>query len=145
MTKFPLRQIFFLHCHRRRSMVRLIPLLKRVFFCPKIQRKAPSCIFPAARLPNFLLRFRRGRRPRRPVRFSSKGRDISRSGATSFCPRRQKDAKTPPKAHGLWNSFRPLAITAQKGPTTNRLYFYPRCRSHAPRGWRAMTGSGTRR
>ncbi len=48
-------------------MVRLIPLLKRVFFCPKIQREAPSCISPAARLPKFLLRFRRGRRPRRPV------------------------------------------------------------------------------
>ena len=49
MTKFPLRQIFFLHCHRRRSMVRLIPLLKRVFFCPKIQRKVlgkPSPAYP---------------------------------------------------------------------------------------------------
>ena len=79
---------------------------------------------------------RRGRRPRRPASFffHAYGGDISRSGATSFCPRRQKDAKTPPKTHGLWNSFRPLAITAQKSPTTNRLYFYPRCRSHAPRG-----------
>ncbi len=79
---------------------------------------------------------RRGRRPRQPASFffHAYGGDISRSGATSFCPRRQKDAKTPPKTHGLWNSFRPLAITAQKGPTTNRLYFYPRCRSHAPRG-----------
>ena len=79
---------------------------------------------------------RRGRRPRRPASFffHAYGGDISRSGATSFCPRRQKDAKTPPKTHGLWNSFRPLAITAQKGPTTNRLYFYPRCRSHAPHG-----------
>ena len=78
---------------------------------------------------------RRGRRPRRPASFffHAYGGDISRSGATSFCPRRQKDAKTPPKTHGLWNSFRPLAITAQKGPTTNRLYFYPRCRSRAPR------------
>ena len=49
MTKFSLRQNFFLHCHRRRSMVRLIPLLKRVFFCPKIQREAlgrPSPAYP---------------------------------------------------------------------------------------------------
>ena len=47
MTKFPLRQNFFLHCHRRRSMVRLIPLLKRVFFCPKIQREALGKLSPA--------------------------------------------------------------------------------------------------
>ena len=99
-----------------------------------------AIIVPASahhRIPaHFRLSLRRGRRPRRPASFffHAYGGDISRSGATSFCPRRQKDAKTPPKTHGLWNSFRPLAITAQKGPTTNRLYFYPRCRSHAPRG-----------
>ena len=65
MTKFSLRQNFFLHCHCRRSMVRLIPLLKRVFFCPKIQREAlgkPSPAYPrrpatASRL--FLARDRR--------------------------------------------------------------------------------------
>ena len=88
---------------------------------------------------------RRGRRPRRPASFffHAYGGDISRSGATSFCPRRQKDAKTPPKTHGLWNSFRPLAITAQKGPTTNRLYFYPRCRSHVPQDSAASYRRGT--
>ena len=75
--------------------------------------------------------------------FYASGGDISRSGATSFCPRRQKDAKTPPKTHGLWNSFRPLAITAQKGPTTNRLYFYPRCRSHVPQDSAASYRRGT--
>ena len=75
--------------------------------------------------------------------FYASGGDISRSGATSFCPRRQKDAKTPPKTHGLWNSFRPLAITAQKGPTTNRLYFYPRCRSHVPQCSAASYRRGT--
>ena len=88
---------------------------------------------------------RRGRRPRRPAHVSSMsptGR-VSRSGATSFCPRRQKDAKTPPKTHGLWNFFRPLAITAQKGPTTNRLYFYPRCRSHVPQCSAASYRRGT--
>ena len=86
---------------------------------------------PPVVLPRLRSRTRRGRRPRRPASFffHASGGDISRSGATSFCPRRQKDAKTPPKTHGLWNSFRPLAITAQKSPTTNRLYFYPRCRS----------------
>ena len=58
----------------------------------------------------------RGRRPRRPVArfFHASGRDISRSGATSFCPRRQKDAKTPPKTHGLWNSFTPNVIRRKK-------------------------------
>ena len=88
---------------------------------------------------------RRGRRPRRPAHVSSMsptGR-VSRSGATPFCPRRQKDAKTPPKTHGLWNSFRPLAITAQKGPTTNRLYFCPRCRSHVPQDSAASYRRGT--
>ena len=75
--------------------------------------------------------------------FYASGGDISRSGATSFCPRRQKDAKTPPKTHGLWNSFRPLAITAQKSPTTNRLYFYPRCRSHVPQDSAASYRRGT--
>ena len=62
------------------------------------------------------LSLRRGRRPQRSVRFSSKGRDVSRSGATSFCPRRQKDAKTPPKTYGLWISFRLIATAVQKGP-----------------------------
>ena len=80
------------------------------------------------------LSLRRGGRPRRPVRFSSKGRDVSRSGATSFCPRRQKDAKTPPKTRGLWISFRPIATAVQKGSAVNRLYPRPRCRSRVPRG-----------
>ena len=101
-------------------------------------RRPASFLFHASGgdIPHPDGRTRRGRRPRRPASFffHAYGGDISRSGATSFCPRRQKDAKTPPKTHGLWNSFRPLAITAQKGPTTNRLYFYPRCRFHAPRG-----------
>ncbi len=50
---------------------------------------------------------RRGRRPRRPVArsFYASGGNISRSGATSFCPRRQKDAKTPPKTNGFWISL----------------------------------------
>ena len=62
------------------------------------------------------LSLRRGRRPRRPVArsFHASGRDIPRSGATSFCPRRQKDAKTPPKTHGLWNSFTPNVIRRKK-------------------------------
>ena len=100
-------------------------------------RRPASFLFHASGgdIPHPDGRTRRGRRPRRPASFffHAYGGDISRSGATSFCPRRQKDAKTPPKTHGLWNSFRPLAITAQKGPTTNRLYFYPRCRSRVPR------------
>ena len=83
--------------------------------------------------------FCRGRRPRRPASahlrilahsrlslrrggvlprpppifcflFFASGGDISRSGATPFCPRRQKGAKTPPKTHGLWNSFTPNVI-----------------------------------
>ena len=58
---------------------------------------------------------------------------MSRSGATSFCPRRQKDAKTPPKIHGLWNSFTPNVIR-RKRPIRNRLRSYPRCRFHVPRG-----------
>ena len=59
---------------------------------------------------------RRGRRPRQPASFffHAYGGDISRSGATSFCPRRQKDAKTPPKTHGLWNSFTPNVIRRKK-------------------------------
>ena len=55
-------------------------------------------------------------------------RDISRSGATAFCPRRQKAAKTPPKTNGFWNSFRPIAVAVQKGSAANRLCAYPRCR-----------------
>ena len=53
------------------------------------------------------LSLRRGRRPRRPVArsFYASGGNISRSGATSFCPRRQKDAKTPPKTNGFWISL----------------------------------------
>ena len=63
-------------------------------------------------------RTRRGRRPRRPASFlfHASGGDISRSGATSFCPRRQKDAKTPPKTDGFWISFHPIAAAPQKGP-----------------------------
>ena len=68
--------------------------------------------FPVMRIPVP----RRGRRSRRLVArsFHASGRDISRSGATSFCLRRQKDAKTPPKTHGLWNSFTPNVIRRKK-------------------------------
>ena len=49
-------------------MVRLIPLLKRVFFCSKIQRKAPSCISPAARSSAPHVTSRRGDPCGRPLR-----------------------------------------------------------------------------
>ena len=90
----------------------------------------------------------RGRRPRRPVArsFHASGRDISRSGATPFCPRRQKDAKTPPKTHGLWNSFTPNVIRRKKAhreslpllsplplPRTARVACYDRLRYSAIR------------
>ena len=63
-------------------------------------------------------RTRRGWRPRRPASFffHASGGDISRSGATSFCPRRQKDARTPPKTNGFWISFHPIAAAPQKVP-----------------------------
>ena len=38
--------------------------------------------------------------------------------------------RTPPKTNGFWISFCPFATAVQKGSTTNRLYSYPRCRSH---------------
>ena len=91
---------------------------------------------------------RRSRRSRRPVArsFHASGRDISRSGATSFCPRRQKDAKTPPKTHGLWNSFTPNVIRRKKAykesppllsplplPRTARVACYDRLRDSAIR------------
>ena len=98
------------------------------------------------------LSLRRGGRPRRPVRFSSKGRDVSRSGATSFCPRRQKDAKTPPKTHGLWNSFTPNVIRRKMAhkespprlsplplPRTARVACYDRLRDSAIRAAAAPT------
>ena len=69
-----------------------------------------------------------------------------RSGATSFCPRRQKDAKTPPKTHGLWNSFTPNVIRRKKAhresppllsplplPRTARVACYDRLRDSAIR------------
>ncbi len=61
---------------------------------------------------------RRGRRPRRPASFffHAYGGDISRSGATSFCPRRQKDAKTPPKTNGFWISLFRLQLHHKKVP-----------------------------
>ena len=64
------------------------------------------------------LSLRRGRRPRRPVArsFHASGGDISRSGATSFCPRRQKDAKTPPKTNGFWISPVRLRLRYKKVP-----------------------------
>ena len=91
---------------------------------------------------------RRGRRPRRPASFffHAYGGDISRSGATSFCSRRQKDAKTPPKTHGLWNSFTPNVIRRKKAhreslpllsplplPRTARVACYDRLRYSAIR------------
>ena len=94
------------------------------------------------------LSLRRGRRPRRPVArsFYASGGNISRSGATSFCPRRQKDAKTPPKTHGLWNSFTPNVIRRKKAhreslpllsplplPRTARVACYDRLRYSAIR------------
>ena len=80
---------------------------------------------------------RRGRRPRRPAHVSSMspaGRvprsrarvTFGRSGPLIFLflppaaiflsTAKEIWKRTPPKTHGLWNSFRPLAITAQKGP-----------------------------
>jgi len=50
------------------------------------------------------------------------GGNISRSGATSFCPRRQKDAKTPPKTNGFWISFCLIATAVQKGSASDSLY-----------------------
>ena len=97
---------------------------------------------------------RRGRRPRRPVArsFHASGGNISRSGATSFCPRRQKDAKTPPKTHGLWNSFTPNVIRRKKAhkeslpllsplplPRTARVACYDRLRYSAIRAAAAPT------
>ena len=97
---------------------------------------------------------RRGRRPRRPAHVSSMsptGR-VSRSGATPFCPRRQKDAKTPPKTHGLWNSFTPNVIRRKKAhkgsppllsppplPRTARVACYDRLRDSAIRAAAAPT------
>ena len=88
---------------------------------------------------------RRGRRPRRPASFffHAYGGDISRSGATSFCPRRQKDAKTPPKTNGFWISFCLIAAAVQKGSARNRLYFFSRCRSHVPQDSAASYRRGT--
>ena len=97
---------------------------------------------------------RRGRRPRRPAArsFHASGGNISRSGATSFCPRRQKDAKTPPKTHGLWNSFTPNVIRRKKAhkeslpllsplplPRTARVACYDRLRYSATRAAAAPT------
>ena len=70
-------------------------------------RRPASFLFHASggAIPHPDGRTRRGRRPRRPASarsFHASGGDISRSGATSFCPRRQKDAKTPPKTNGFW-------------------------------------------
>ena len=93
---------------------------------------SPRCRSHAPRGGALLRRSRRSRRPAARA-FHASGRDISRSGATSFCPRRQKDAKTPPKIHGLWNSFTPNVIR-RKRPIRNRLRSYPRCRFHVPRG-----------
>ena len=61
---------------------------------------------------------RRGRRPRRPAHVSSMsptGR-VPRSGATPFCPRRQKGAKTPPKTNGFWISLFRLQLHHKKVP-----------------------------
>ena len=83
-------------------------------------RRPASFLFHASggAIPHPDGRTRRGRRPRRPASFlfHASGGDISRSGATSFCPRRQKDAKTPPKTDGFWISFHPIAAAPQKGP-----------------------------
>jgi hypothetical protein len=50
------------------------------------------------------------------------GGNISRSGATSFCTQRQKDAKTPPKTNGFWISFCLIAAAVQKGSASDSLY-----------------------
>ncbi len=97
-----------------------IVYLPRFLSCTSFYRRLISLFF-APHLVRIFRRTpmdapRRGRRPRRPAArsFHASGRDISRSGATSFCPRRQKDAKTPPKTHGLWNSFTPNVIRRKK-------------------------------
>ena len=41
--------------------------------------------------------------------------------------------RTPPKTHGLWISFRPIATAVQKSSAPNRLQSYPRCRSRVRR------------
>ena len=74
---------------------------------------SPRCRSHAPRGSALLRRSRCSRQPAARS-FHASGRDISRSGATSFCPRRQKDAKTPPKTHGLWNSFTPNVIRRKK-------------------------------
>ena len=108
--------------YRRLISLFFAPHLVRIFRRTQIDapRRGRRPRRPASahrRVPAYSrLSLRRGRRPRRPVARSlrASGRDISRPGATSFCPRRQKDAKTPPKTHGLWNSFTPNVIRRKK-------------------------------
>ena len=97
---------------RKKAHKESLPLLSPLPL-PRTARVACYCRFHVPRGSALL---RRSRRSRRLVArsFHASGRDISRSGATSFCPRRQKDAKTPPKTHGLWNSFTPNVIRRKK-------------------------------
>ena len=49
--------------------------------------------------------------------------------AAPFLPAAEEmGERTPPKTNGFWNSFRPIAVAAQKGSAMNRLCVYPRCR-----------------
>ena len=141
-------------CYRRLISLFFAPHPVRIFRRTQIDapRRGRRPRRPASahrRVPAYSrLSLRRGRRPRRPVArsFHASGRDISRSGATSFCPRRQKDAKTPPKTHGLWNSFAPNVIRRKKAhkeslpllsplplPRTARVACYDRLRYSAIR------------
>ena len=109
---------------------------------------------------------RRGRRPRRPAHVSTMspaGGIFRAPSAGHFWPQRPDNLFLYASGgHISFNSERnmeknaaknqrfldfpcPIPTTVQKGSASNRLYVSPRCRSHAPRGWRAMTGSGTRR
>ena len=98
---------------------------------------------------------RRGRRPRRPAHVSTMspaGGIFRAPGAGHFWPQRPDNLFLYASGgHISFNSERnmeknaaknqrfldfpcPIPTTVQKGSASNRLYPYPRCRSHAPRG-----------
>ncbi len=107
----------------------------RLCFCGKMEKRYSA---PRARVVSrgFGRAPRRGWRPDGPffvLRLrAAPASCMFASGATSFCPRRQKDAKTPPKTNGFWISFCLIATAVQKGSARDRLYFFSRCRSHVP-------------